>query len=147
MTLGLFHRNRPCLLLNSRKQIIQSTFIPVIEYGEIICMNAAATVLKPLDTVCHSALCFITSDRFGKHHCNLYQSVTLPSNEVSMHCSLFAYKVLLHNIFNLQTYKLPDPDSDTATPEAVETGEGRAAHNNGWNGGNGMASNTWKPCI
>jgi hypothetical protein len=25
--------------------------------------------------------------------------------------------------------------------------EGRTAHNNGWNGANGMASNTWKPCV
>jgi hypothetical protein len=26
----------------------------------------------------------------------------------------------------------------------VEAAEGRTAHNNGWNGANGMASNTWK---
>ena len=29
----------------------------------------------------------------------------------------------------------------------VEVAEGRAAHNNGWNGKNGMASNTWKPSV
>ena len=25
--------------------------------------------------------------------------------------------------------------------------EGRTAHNNVWNGANGMASNTWFPCV
>jgi hypothetical protein len=29
--------------------------------------------------------------------------------------------------------------------KTVEAAEGRTAHNNGWNGANGMASNTWKP--
>ena len=33
------------------------------------------------------------------------------------------------------------------TYKAVEAAEGRTAHNNGWNGANGMASNTQKPCI
>jgi hypothetical protein len=28
-----------------------------------------------------------------------------------------------------------------------EAAEGRTAHNNGWNGANGMASNTWKPFV
>jgi hypothetical protein len=35
---------RACLLLNSRKQIIQSTFIPALDYGDIV-YNATATVL------------------------------------------------------------------------------------------------------
>ena len=30
-------------------------------------------------------------------------------------------------------------------PTPVEAAEGRTAHNNGWNGLNGMSSNTWKP--
>ena len=31
--------------------------------------------------------------------------------------------------------------------EAQEAAEGRTAHNNGWNGVNGMVSNTWKPYV
>ena len=31
--------------------------------------------------------------------------------------------------------------------EPQEAAEGRTAHNNGWNGANGMASNTWKSYV
>lgn len=49
-------------------------------------MNAAATSLKLLDTVFHSALSFITGDRFCTYHCLLYRKVGLP---------LIRFKVLL----------------------------------------------------
>jgi hypothetical protein len=58
--MGLFYRNRSYLSLNSRKQIIQSMFLSVLDYGDIIYMNAAATSLKMLDAVYHNALHFIT---------------------------------------------------------------------------------------
>ena len=31
--------------------------------------------------------------------------------------------------------------------DLMEAAEGRTAHDNGWNGANGMASNTLKPCV
>uniref|UniRef100_A0A673W1X5 Lymphocyte cytosolic protein 2 n=1 Tax=Salmo trutta TaxID=8032 RepID=A0A673W1X5_SALTR len=37
------------------------------------------------------------------------------------------------------------PIPGTLTPQ--EAAEGRTAHNNVWNGANGMESNTWKPCF
>ena len=47
-----------------------------LDYGETIYQNAAATILKPLDAVNHSALRFITGDRFNTHHCILYHMVS-----------------------------------------------------------------------
>jgi hypothetical protein len=65
---GFFYRNRSCFSLNSRKQIIQSTFLLVLHYGDIIYyMNAAAISLKPLVAVYHSALCFIAGNNFCTH--------------------------------------------------------------------------------
>lgn len=43
------------------KHIIQSTFLPVLDYGDIY-MNAAAISLKLLNAVYHNALHFITGD-------------------------------------------------------------------------------------
>ena len=68
MKMGLFYRNKSCLSLNRRKQIIQSTFLSVLDYGDTIYMNATATSLKPLDAVYHSTLCFITGNNFSTHH-------------------------------------------------------------------------------
>ena len=48
-----------------------------------IYMNAAATVLKPLDVVYHSAMHFIMGNRFSTHHFILYQKVTWPSLKIN----------------------------------------------------------------
>lgn len=85
-----FFRNRLCLSMNRRKQIIQSTFLPVLGYSDTIYMNAAATTLKPLDAVYHSTFPFITGDRLSTHHCILYQKAGWPSlkSRRLIHCSL-----------------------------------------------------------
>lgn len=44
-----------------------------MDYGEVICMHASASTLKPLDVVYHSALRFLTSDIYNPHHCILYK--------------------------------------------------------------------------
>lgn len=63
-------------------------------------MHAPASVLKPLDAVYHSAIRFITGDRFSTHHCILYQKVNwLPlKSRREMHFALFVYKALLHKL-------------------------------------------------
>ena len=59
-------------------------------------MHASASTLKPLNAVFHSALRFITGDRYLTHHCILYEKVGWPSLEVrrEQHCLLFIYKAL-----------------------------------------------------
>ena len=60
-------------------------------------MHASSTALKSLDTVYHSALRFITGDKFLTHHCILYEKVSWPSLRARReeHCLLFIYKALL----------------------------------------------------
>ena len=99
--LGFVYRNRACLSLHCRKQIIQSTFIPVIDYGDIIYINAATSVLKPLDTSYHNKLHSITSDSFDTHiHHILYHKVGWTSQKThrSLYYSVFVHKALLHEL-------------------------------------------------
>lgn len=74
--------------------------MPVIDFGDIVYMHAAAIVLNPLAAVYHRTLCFITGDWFSTHHCILYQKVGWSSLKSCrlMHCTLFIYKALLHKL-------------------------------------------------
>uniref|UniRef100_A0A673ZIM1 Reverse transcriptase domain-containing protein n=1 Tax=Salmo trutta TaxID=8032 RepID=A0A673ZIM1_SALTR len=73
--IGFLYRNRACLSFVNRKQIVQATFMSVLDYGDIIYMHASANTLKPLDAIYHCALRFITGDSYKTHHCILYQHV------------------------------------------------------------------------
>ena len=62
----------------------------------------------------------------------------------------------MHSVVQLTKYPLPCSIKSSSLSLQmrcnivllpVEAAEGRMAHNNVWNGVNGMASNTWKPCI
>ncbi len=81
---------------NCRKQIVQSTFSSVIDYGDVIYMHSSASILKPRDAVYHSALRFITRYCFRTHHCILYDKVGWQSLAVrrEQHCILFICKAL-----------------------------------------------------
>ena len=72
-----------------------STILSVLDYGDIV--YACCPVLKPLDTVYHSAIRFITGDHFKTQHCALYKNVGWPSSSVrrDRHCLLFIYRALL----------------------------------------------------
>ena len=96
---SFFFRKISCFSLSSRKQMVESTFLTVRDYGDTIYQIAAATTLKPLDAVYHSALYFITGDSFNTHHCILYQKVVRSSLNScrSLHYSLFVYIALKVN--------------------------------------------------
>ena len=74
-------------------------------------MHASPSTLKPLDTVYHAAIRFITGDGFMTHHCQLYQNAGWTSLALrrEQHCLLFIYKALLHKLpvylTNLLTFK------------------------------------------
>lgn len=53
--------------------------VSVSDYGDILYMHASAATLKPLDSVYHSTLRFITGDSNITHHCDLYAKVGWPS--------------------------------------------------------------------
>ena len=63
-------------------------------------MNVSASVLKPLHSVYHSALRFITGDNFPKHHCLLYRFVGWDSLTTirDQHWLLFVYIAILQRL-------------------------------------------------
>ena len=94
--LGFLYRNRCCFTFLARKRIIESVFISVLDYGDVIYGNTSQTSLKSLDPVYHSALRFITGDRYGTHHCTLYNKVGWPalSEQRDNHWKIYIYKTI-----------------------------------------------------
>lgn len=97
--MGFFYGNKSCFTLKSRRKIVQGTLLPVFYYGDIIYMHAAASVLKPSDSVYHSTLCFITGDNFRTHHCILYSSVGW--EPLTTRRAHFLYEVFLQRLPHL----------------------------------------------
>ncbi len=104
---------------------MHATFLSVLDYGDIIYMHASPSVLKPLDTIYHSAIRFITGDGFMTHHCHLYQNVGWTSLALrrEQHCILFIYKALLKKLplylSNLLSFKSLNYPTRSQNPLAL----------------------------
>ena len=57
--LGFFFRNKSCFSVEARKRLVSVTFLPVLDYGDLIYVNAPAHYLNKLDAAYHSALRFV----------------------------------------------------------------------------------------
>ena len=79
LKLGFFFRNKSCFSFQVRKHLITATFLPLLDYGDLLFMNAPDQYLKKLDTVYHCALRFITGCSYQVHHCFLYAAANCPS--------------------------------------------------------------------
>ena len=97
LKLGFFFRNKYCLSLRVRERLILITFLPLLDYGDVLFMNAPEQSLKKLVIVYHSALWFMTGSDYRVHHCSLYAAVRCPSLSVHRfsHWMTFIYKSIL----------------------------------------------------
>lgn len=68
-------RNRASFPVTNIKWIMEAVFMSVLDYGDVTKRQAAFAIIKPLDSVYHSALHFITADVYGTHHCTPYERV------------------------------------------------------------------------
>lgn len=95
--LGFFFRNRTCFSLRVRKKIVTATFLPILDYGDVLYLNVSSKCLKSLDTVFHTALRFVTGCSRLTHHCELYLKSNLPSLSARRyaHWLTLIYKALL----------------------------------------------------
>ena len=95
--LGFYFRNKSCFSLGTRKYLISSTFLPLLDYGDLLYMNASAQCLRSLDSVYHCALRFVTGCKHLTHHCTLYVKADWPSLYVRrrIHWLCFIYKTLI----------------------------------------------------
>ena len=95
--LGSFFRNKSCFLWQARKRLFTATFLPLLDYGDLLFINAPDQYLKKLDTVYHCALRFLTGCGNRVHHCTLYATAKCPSLSVRRlsHWLFFVYKCLI----------------------------------------------------
>ena len=94
--IGFFYRNSASFPMACRKRVIEAVFLSVLDYGDVIYGKASPSVLKPLDTVYHSALRFISGAPYMTHHCILYDRVGWPSlnDRRNKHWYLFIFKAI-----------------------------------------------------
>lgn len=100
LKLGFYFRNKACFSFEAKKALVSATFLPVLDYGDILYMHASCSLLRMLDTVYHGALRFITNSKSLTHHCNLYQKVGWPSLSFRRltHWYSFIYKAILYKL-------------------------------------------------
>ncbi len=74
-----------------------TTFLPVLDYGDVVYQFAPSYLLSSLDAVYHGALRFISDCKPSTHHCILYNRVGWPSflTRRKMPWYLIIYKAIL----------------------------------------------------
>uniref|UniRef100_A0A3B4Z3D2 Reverse transcriptase domain-containing protein n=1 Tax=Stegastes partitus TaxID=144197 RepID=A0A3B4Z3D2_9TELE len=97
LKLGFYFRNKPCFSYAARKKLVEATFLPLLDYGDLLYMHAPAQCLHSLDTVYHGSLRFVTGFKARTHHCTLYARVQWPSLTMRRltHWHNFIYKSIL----------------------------------------------------
>ena len=70
---------RPAFLLKPEGWLVSATFMPILDYGDILYMNASAQCLRSIDTLYRGTLRFILNCKTLTHHCTLYTRVGWPS--------------------------------------------------------------------
>lgn len=61
--LGFYYRNKSCFTFSAKKKLVEATFLPVIDYGDILYMHAAFSILRHVDSAYHASLRFITNTK------------------------------------------------------------------------------------
>jgi len=77
--------------------LISATFLPVLDYGDVLYMCSLTSCLQSLTPVYHCALRFITGWSRLTHHCELYDKAGMPSlnGRRYTHWTTLVYKALI----------------------------------------------------
>ena len=51
LKLGFYFRNKACFSFEARRRLVSATFMPLLDYGDILYMNASAQCLRSIDTL------------------------------------------------------------------------------------------------
>lgn len=97
LKIGFYFRNKACFSWKTRRRLVAATFLPALDYGDLLYRNAPDKCLSLLDTVYHNALRFVTGCKASVHHCTLYKLTNWPSLSVRRHIHwlIFIYKSML----------------------------------------------------
>ena len=122
LKVGFYFRNKSCFSLEARRRLVEATSLPVLEYGDLLYINASAHCLHMLDIVYHGATRFITNSRALSHHCTLYSKVNCPSLFLRRlsHWYVFIYKAILGKLPCFVTAYVPE----TCPPWVTVSGHG-----------------------
>lgn len=90
-------RNKTSCPLICRERIVETTFISILDYEDVIYRRTAASTLRPLDSVYHSSLRFIIGNSCNTPHCILYDKVCWSSltERCNNHWCLYIHKALV----------------------------------------------------
>lgn len=97
LKLGFLFRNKICFSFHVKKRLVSATFVSILDYADLLYMNASSQCLSKIDSVYHGALRFITNCRAQTHHCELYARVkwsSLTTRRLT-HWYTFIYKAIL----------------------------------------------------
>ncbi len=104
------------LTTSAKKHLVETTILPLFDYGDVIYKNARKGVLDQLDLFYHAAIRLITNAPYRTHHCELYSLLNWTSLHTrrETHWYIFIYKVLL-GLLPEYLQKLLKPHSNTYT--------------------------------
>lgn len=138
LKLGFYYRNSACFSQSARRKLVEATYLPVLDYGDIFYRNTTKALLQSLDSTYHSALRFITRRKHSTHHCVLYDLVGWPSLDIRRHKHwlLFVYKAIVGQLplyiqsllsFSNQGYNLRSSSYIVLNVPMVKTEFGKTA--------------------
>ncbi len=92
--LSTLYCSRHCFTLNVRKKLAIQLLFPLLDYCDVVYLNAPKFDLAPLNTAYNRICRFVLGCAFHTHHCALYQNLNLPSPDARrhMHWLEFIYK-------------------------------------------------------
>lgn len=67
LKLGIHYWNKACFSTEARKTLVASTFLPMLDYGDLLYMNASVQWFHMLGSVYHSARRFVTGFKMHTH--------------------------------------------------------------------------------
>ena len=94
LKLGFYFRNNACFYFEARRRLVSATCMPLLDYGDILYMNASAQCLRSIDTLYHGTLRFILNCKTLTHHCTLYTWPSLGTRRLRQG-DIFIYKAIL----------------------------------------------------
>lgn len=87
-----FHYRNASFSIEARSKLAASTFLPLMDDGDLLNMTASVPVFTYLDTVYHGALGLVTGCTMLTHHCSLYTKANSLSRRRHTHWLTFIFK-------------------------------------------------------
>ena len=65
LRIGFYYRHKAYFSLEARKELVRCTLLAVLDFSDVMYMQASTTTLRALDSVYHAALRFITNKKMS----------------------------------------------------------------------------------